>query len=253
MTRVLVDTSAYSAFFRGHAGVKALFQKVDEIVLSPIVLGELRAGFIAGARRRKNEHELELFLKSLRVSIAPVDEETSERYAAIVHGLRVAGTPVPTNDIWIAASAMQHGLRVVTGSQPAALRPCVAPRRCNPTMIRFIEESDTDEASQIEDNRRVPCALGQREANCARQAAQGDSIDRSLGRGVHQLRNSSVSPRRCSGRWVLRNGERMFVLSVQWFDTGRTGRISPGLRPNQVLSSFSPRQTVAGNPRPQAD
>jgi tRNA(fMet)-specific endonuclease VapC len=123
VTRVLVDTSAYSAFFRGHAGVKALFQKVDEIVLSPIVLGELRAGFIAGAHRRKNERELDLFLRSSRVSIASIDEETSAHYAAIVHSLRIAGTPVPTNDIWIAASAMQHGLRVITTDRHFAKMP----------------------------------------------------------------------------------------------------------------------------------
>jgi tRNA(fMet)-specific endonuclease VapC len=123
VTRVLVDTSAYSAFFRGHSGVKALFQKIDEIVLSPIMLGELRAGFIAGAHRRKNERELDLFLRSSRVSIASVDEETSGCYAAIVHGLRAAGTPIPTNDIWIAASAMQHGLRVITTDRHFAKIP----------------------------------------------------------------------------------------------------------------------------------
>ena len=112
MTRILADTSAYSAFFRGHPGVKALFQKVDEIVVNPVVLGELRAGFMAGAHRRKNERELDLFLRSSRVSVASLDEETSGCYAAVVHGLRIAGTPVPTNDIWIAASAMQHGYAV---------------------------------------------------------------------------------------------------------------------------------------------
>ena len=123
MTRILADTSAYSAFFRGHAGIKALFQKVDEIAVSPVVLGELRAGFLAGAHRRKNERELELFLKSARVSVTPVDEDTSACYAAIVHGLRVAGTPVPTNDIWIAASAMQHGLLVATTDRHFAKIP----------------------------------------------------------------------------------------------------------------------------------
>jgi tRNA(fMet)-specific endonuclease VapC len=123
VTRILVDTSAYSAFFRGHGGVKALFQKVDEIVVNPIVLGELRAGFIAGTHRRKNERELDLFLGSSRVSVVPVDEETSACYAAIVHGLRVAGTPIPTNDMWIAASAMQHGLRVVATDRHFAKIP----------------------------------------------------------------------------------------------------------------------------------
>ncbi len=123
MTRILADTSAYSAFFRGHPGVRGLFQKVDEIVVNPVVLGELRAGFIAGEHRRKNERDLELFLRSPRVSVAPIDEETSGRYAAVAHGLRVAGTPVPTNDIWIAASAMQHGLRVVTTDRHFAKIP----------------------------------------------------------------------------------------------------------------------------------
>jgi tRNA(fMet)-specific endonuclease VapC len=123
VTRILADTSAYSAFFRGHPGVKALFQKVDEIVVNPVVLGELRAGFMAGAHRRKNERELDVFLRSSRVSIASVDEETSGCYAAIVHGLRTAGTPVPTNDIWIAASAMQHGLRVITTDRHFARIP----------------------------------------------------------------------------------------------------------------------------------
>lgn len=123
MTRILADTSAYSAFFRGHAGVKALFQKVDEIVLSPVVLGELRAGFMAGAHRRKNERELDLFLRLSRVSVASLDEETAGCYAAVVHGLRLAGTPIPTNDIWIAASAMQHGLRVITTDRHFAKIP----------------------------------------------------------------------------------------------------------------------------------
>jgi predicted nucleic acid-binding protein len=123
VTRILADTSAYSAFFRGHPGVKGLFQRVDEIVINPVVLGELRAGFIAGERRRKNERDLELFLNSPRVSVAPVDEETSGCYAAIVQGLRVAGTPIPTNDIWIAASAMQHGLRVITTDRHFAKIP----------------------------------------------------------------------------------------------------------------------------------
>jgi predicted nucleic acid-binding protein len=112
--RLLADTSAYSAFLRGHPGMKSLLQKADEIVLTPVVLGELHAGFRWGRHRKKNEDELGRFLASPRVSVATLDEETSEYYAAIVHSLRAAGTPIPTNDIWIAASAMQHGLTVAT-------------------------------------------------------------------------------------------------------------------------------------------
>jgi predicted nucleic acid-binding protein len=114
MTRVLLDTSAYSAFMLGHPECKLALQRADEIYLTPVVLGELLAGFIRGKWRRKNERELRTFLASPRVQVIDVDADTAERYAVILNGLWKTGTPIPTNDIWIAASAMQHGLRVLT-------------------------------------------------------------------------------------------------------------------------------------------
>jgi tRNA(fMet)-specific endonuclease VapC len=114
MTRVILDTSAYSAFMRGHPGVKRILQQVDEIYLNPVILGELFSGFFRGKHRRKNEAELERFRSSPRVRMLDLDEETAVRYAVILNSLRDAGTPIPTNDIWISASAMQHGLRIVT-------------------------------------------------------------------------------------------------------------------------------------------
>ena len=112
--RLLLDTSAYSAFMRGHAEINAVVQGNEEIFLNSVILGELIAGFIKGGRRRKNENELRRFLASPRVGVLDVTEETAERYAVILNSLWRAGTPIPTNDIWIAASAMEHGLRVVT-------------------------------------------------------------------------------------------------------------------------------------------
>ena len=112
--RLLLDTSAYSAFMRGHAEILSEIQGADEIFLNSIVVGELIAGFIKGGRRRKNENELRKFLASTRVAILDVTEETAERYAVILNSLWSAGTPIPTNDIWIAASAMEHGLRLLT-------------------------------------------------------------------------------------------------------------------------------------------
>ena len=114
MSRVLLDTSGYSAFLRGDASIKRALQEANEIVVNPVVLGELKAGFLRGKSRRKNEQELSLFLASPRVTVAGMDEGTSDRYAVILDGLRRAGTPIPTNDLWIAATAMQHGLSVVT-------------------------------------------------------------------------------------------------------------------------------------------
>jgi predicted nucleic acid-binding protein len=114
MTRVVLDTSAYSAFMRGSPEIKRIIQRVDEIYLTPIILGELFSGFARGKRRKKNEAELERFWASPRVRMVNLDEETAARYAVILNSLRDAGTPIPTNDIWIAASAMQHGLQIVT-------------------------------------------------------------------------------------------------------------------------------------------
>ena len=99
---------------RGNMVVKERLQTANAIYLTPVVLGELRVGFLHGRARQKNEERLQQELSSSRVSVLTVDEETAERYAAILNGLWTAGTPIPTNDIWIAASAMQYGLTVLT-------------------------------------------------------------------------------------------------------------------------------------------
>ena len=114
MSRILLDTSGYSALLRGDARVLSRIQEADVIVVTPIVLGELKAGFSMGKHKEKNRRELSRFLQSPRVAVLPLDEETSERWAVIVSSLRRVGTPIPTNDLWIAASAMQHGVAVLT-------------------------------------------------------------------------------------------------------------------------------------------
>ena len=113
-SKVMMDTSAYAAFLRGNPEVKGAVQRADEIFLKPVVLGELLAGFRRGKNEKRNRAILRDFLSSPRVAAVEIDEETSERYAVIVNSLRTKGTPIPTNDLWIAASAMQHGLRVLT-------------------------------------------------------------------------------------------------------------------------------------------
>jgi len=114
MSGILLDTSAYSAFMRGHPELKLVVQRSEEIRVTPIVLGELISGFKMGKDEGRNRELLEEFLSSPRVNIVEIDEETSERYALILNALHGKGTPIPTNDIWIASSAMQYGLKVVT-------------------------------------------------------------------------------------------------------------------------------------------
>ena len=112
--RIVLDTSAYSEYLKGNEAVKNIIQKADEISVTPVILGELISGFVKGRYEKKNRDILNEFLTSPRVSIIDVDEETSERYAIIINYLREQGTPIPTNDIWIAASAMQYGLKILT-------------------------------------------------------------------------------------------------------------------------------------------
>ena len=112
--RLLLDTSAYTAFKRGHPAVVELLRAAVFVALNAVVLGELLSGFAAGSREEQNRRELRDFLSSPRVGIVPMGAETAERFAAIHQALRRAGTPIPTHDLWIAASAMEHGLRVLT-------------------------------------------------------------------------------------------------------------------------------------------
>jgi len=111
---MILDTSGYSLHLQGDETIKQALQRADEIVVNPVILGELLAGFRGGGRERRNRDILRKFLASPRVRIVDIDEETAERYAVVTDYLRRAGTPIPTNDLWIAASAMQHGLKVLT-------------------------------------------------------------------------------------------------------------------------------------------
>ena len=114
VSRVFLDTSAYSAYMAGYAPVRQPIQEASEVWLNVIVLGELLAGFKKGSRTRENERLLGEFLDEPRVRLATMDAETAERYAVIRDHLRGAGKPVPVSDLWIAASAFQYGLELLT-------------------------------------------------------------------------------------------------------------------------------------------
>lgn len=111
---MLLDTSAYSAMRRGDERLFEPIREASAIFLTSVVIGELIYGFVAGRLEAQNRRLLGEFLQSERVEVLSVDEETGERYAVIRHHLRRQGTPIPTNDLWIAASAAQHGLKLLT-------------------------------------------------------------------------------------------------------------------------------------------
>jgi predicted nucleic acid-binding protein len=109
VTSILLDTNAYVAFKQGQPDAVDIVQRAPRLALNSTVLGELLAGFAVGSREARNRAELHQFLQSERVDILVVDDGAATYYAAIYRLLRSKGTPIPTNDMWIAASALQHG------------------------------------------------------------------------------------------------------------------------------------------------
>lgn len=109
ITAVLLDTNAYAAFKQGRSEALEIVQSANRLAFNSAVLGELLAGFAVGTRDKRNRAELQQFLTSARVRILTIDEGTAAYYAATYRSLRSKGQPIPTNDIWIAASALQHG------------------------------------------------------------------------------------------------------------------------------------------------
>lgn len=112
--RALLDTNAYSALKRGHGGVAALVRRSDEVLFSTVVAGELLYGFRNGTKFASNRRDLDAFLASPFVTLVPVSLTTADRFSRIVIGLRAKGKPIPTNDIWIAAQAMETGAELVS-------------------------------------------------------------------------------------------------------------------------------------------
>ena len=114
MNRILIDTNIYSSAMRGDTEVVRLLRRVSHIGISSISVGELLSGFKGGNKEQKNRKELDIFLDSPRVALYPVTQETAEHYSSVLNRLKQKGTPIPTNDIWIAATALQHGLPLYT-------------------------------------------------------------------------------------------------------------------------------------------
>lgn len=114
MSRYCLDTSAYSHFKRGEPRITRLVDEAEWLGLPAVALGELRVGFLLGGQAERNEAELREFLAHPVVEELPVDREVSRHYAEMVVDLRRAGTPLPTNDVWIAAAAARAGALVLT-------------------------------------------------------------------------------------------------------------------------------------------
>lgn len=110
--RLLLDTNAVIALFRPDPAAHGRLEGADEVFLPSIVFGELLHGALGSGRREKNVERCRRFAAAN--TVLSCDERTAEEYALIKDGLRKRGTPIPDNDAWIAALALQHGLAVLT-------------------------------------------------------------------------------------------------------------------------------------------
>lgn len=107
--KILLDTNAYAAIARGHPAATELVRGAKRLVVSTVMLGEVLAGFRHGSRWNENLSSLERFVAQPRVDLLPVTWTTADRYSRIWAALRSKGTPIPTNDMWIAAHALETG------------------------------------------------------------------------------------------------------------------------------------------------
>ena len=115
--RVLLDSNAYSRLMRGDEQTAAVARDATEILMSAVVIGELLYGFRNGSRFDRNAADLRSFLDNPYMSFVPVGPVTADRYSRIAAGLRVKGNPIPTNDVWIAAHAMETGADLVSADR----------------------------------------------------------------------------------------------------------------------------------------
>jgi predicted nucleic acid-binding protein len=120
---MILDTNALSAFFDGDAGLKRMLAKAAKISLPVIVLGEYRFGLLGSRRGRTVEPDLD-GLQAVS-NVLAVDTETVRPYAKLCDQLKRAGAPIPANEIWIAALAVQHGLPIVSRDRHFDLVPGV--------------------------------------------------------------------------------------------------------------------------------
>lgn len=112
--RVLIDTNAYSALMAGSTAVADVLAESEVVVLSAIVVGELLDGFKGGTKEQENRRELRRFRTKPRTVLVPVTEETAEWFAVLKQQLRRKGTPIPIDDVWIAATCMEHGAALLS-------------------------------------------------------------------------------------------------------------------------------------------
>lgn len=114
MRDAILDTNAFTALFRGDEAVLNVISSAERVYASVVAIGELEAGFRGGSRYVENIGILNRFLAKPTVETLAVTRDTGECFGRIKEGLRRKGTPIPMNDVWIAAQCVEVGGVLVT-------------------------------------------------------------------------------------------------------------------------------------------
>jgi tRNA(fMet)-specific endonuclease VapC len=112
--KIVLDTNAYARLLTGDDDVLGAISSAETLYMSVFVLGELYAGFAAGAKKGENKDTLQRFLMKPAVKILNATAETAEVFGQVKFNLKRSGTPLPINDVWIASHALETGSVVVT-------------------------------------------------------------------------------------------------------------------------------------------
>jgi tRNA(fMet)-specific endonuclease VapC len=114
MRAILLDTNAYVRFLAGDERVLDALARAGRVFVSVFVLGELFAGFRSGSKEKQNMEIIEKFLAKPGVAVLDATRETAEYFGLVKTALKKAGRPIPLNDVWIAAHALETGSVLVT-------------------------------------------------------------------------------------------------------------------------------------------
>ena len=123
MRKILLDTNAYIGYLRGDEQVLAYLGQAEFVYMSVFVMGELYSGFRPGKREKENKQILERFLMKSTVSVLEASKETAEIFGLIKDSLKKSGHPIPVNDVWIGAHALETGSVLLTYDRHFAVIP----------------------------------------------------------------------------------------------------------------------------------
>lgn len=112
--RIALDTNRLTDLFQGDRKLASWLGTCEEVWVPLFVLGEIKAGFYGGTQHERNDTLLQKFLSKETVDVLLPGVHTAEHYGRLFAQLKRAGTPIPNNDIWIAALALEHHLVLAT-------------------------------------------------------------------------------------------------------------------------------------------